>query len=288
MMEFLNFYVVPGIVTGSVYALGAIGITLIFGILRFGHFAHGDLATSGAYLALGATALLGLTPWAALPVAMVLTALLAYGIHRLFYRHLESRPKILTVIASLGIGMMLRSIVQVVWGVDPLAYGSGIARAQAFGPLMLRPREIATLALTLALVAALLAFLRYSKWGKAMRAMSDNPDLARLCGVDNDRVTRLTWFIVGALAAASGFCLGINTELTTMMGWSALLSMFAAAVLGGVGRVEGAVVGGLVIGLAEELSVLVVPSPYKSATAFVILLAILLLRPQGIFKGKVL
>ena len=288
MMEFLNFYVVPGIVTGSVYALGAIGITLIFGILRFGHFAHGDLATTGAYLALGVTALIGLTPWLSLPVAMILTALLAYGIHRLFYRHLESRPKILTVIASLGIGMMLRSVVQVAWGVDPLAYGSGIARAQSFAGLMLRPREIATLALTLALVAALLAFLHYSKWGKAMRAMSDNPDLARLCGVNNDKVTRLTWFIVGALAAASGFCLGINTELTTMMGWSALLPMFAAAVLGGIGRVEGAVVGGLVIGLAEELSVLLVPSPYKSATAFVILLAILLLRPQGIFKGKVL
>ncbi len=286
-LDFINFYLVPGIVLGSIYAVGAIGITLVFGILRFAHFAHGDMATLGAFLALALVGT-GMDPWTALPLAMVVTAAVAIAVDRTFYDYLVKRPKILTVMASLGIALMIRSVVQVVWGVDPQTYSRGIVRPESFGGVLLRPREIYTLATVVIMVAGLMAFLHYTRWGKAMRAMSDNPDLARLSGVDNRMVTMLTWAIVGALTAASGFMLGINTELNSMMGWHMLLPMFAAAILGGVGRIEGAVVGGLIVGLAEELSVLAMPSQYKSATAFVILLAILLLRPSGLFKGKVL
>ncbi len=137
-------------------------------------------------------------------------------------------------------------------------------------------------------VAALQLFLMKTKWGKAMRAMSDNPDLALLSGVDNRKVVMMTWAIVGALCAASGFFLGVNTELKSLMGWQMLLPMFAAAILGGVGRIEGAVIGGLIVGIAEELSVLVLPSEYKAAMAFVILLLMLLVRPTGLLRGKVL
>lgn len=118
--------------------------------------------------------------------------------------------------------------------------------------------------------------------------MSDNPDLALLSGVDNRKITMLTWGIVGILCAASGFFLGINTELKPLMGWTMLLPMFAAAILGGVGRVEGAVIGGLIVGIAEETSVLFIPGEYKAAMAFAILLLILLVRPTGLLKGKVL
>lgn len=287
VVSFINFYLVPGVVLGSIYALGAIGITMVFGILRFAHFAHGDMATLGAFLALALVGA-GMGPWTALPLAMIVTAVVAIAVDRGFYEHLAKRPRILTVIASLGIALMLRSVVQVVWGVDPQTYSRGIVRPESFGGILLRPRELYTLATVVALVLGLVAFLKYTRWGKAMRAMSDNPDLARLSGVDNRRVTMLTWATVGALTTASGFMLGINNELTSMMGWSMLLPMFAAAILGGVGRVEGAVVGGLIVGLAEELSVLVVPGQYKMATAFAILLAILVLRPSGVFKGKVL
>lgn len=287
VVSFINFYLVPGVVLGSIYALGAIGITMVFGILRFAHFAHGDMATLGAFFALALVGA-GMGPWTALPLAMIVTAVVAIAVDRGFYEHLAKRPRILTVIASLGIALMLRSVVQVVWGVDPQTYSRGIVRPESFGGILLRPRELYTLATVVALVFGLVAFLKYTRWGKAMRAMSDNPDLARLSGVDNRRVTMLTWATVGALTTASGFMLGINNELTSMMGWSMLLPMFAAAILGGVGRVEGAVVGGLIVGLAEELSVLVMPGQYKMATAFAILLAILVLRPSGVFKGKVL
>jgi branched-chain amino acid transport system permease protein len=288
VLDFINFYVVPGLVLGSIYAVGAIGITMVFGIMRFAHLAHGDMATMGAFFALAAIGLFGVSPWMALPIAMIMAAVLAVGIDRVFYDYLRERPKILTVMASLGLALMLRSAVQVIWGVDPVTYVRGIVRPDSYFGILLRPREFYTLLSLIAIVVALTLFLKKSRWGKAMRAMSDNPDLALLSGVDNRMVTILTWSIVGALCAAAGFMLGINTELNSMMGWHLLLPMFAAAILGGVGRVEGAVLGGFIVGLVEELSVLVLPGQYKAATAFVILLLILLVRPRGLLNGKVL
>jgi branched-subunit amino acid ABC-type transport system permease component len=287
-LDFVNFHLVPGMVLGSIYALGAIGITLVFGVMRYAHLAHGDLATFGAFLALGVVRGLGLSPWAALPVAMVGTAALSVGIDRAFYAHLRGRPLILTVIASLGVALMLRSVVQVVYGVDTQLYARGLVRPDDYFGVRLRDREIWTLLTTVVLVTGLALFLAKSRWGKAMRAMSDNPDLARLSGIDTRMVTALTWLIVGALAAAAGFLLGLNTELRSMMGWNMLLPMFAAAILGGVGRVEGALLGGLIVGIVEEASVIVLPPQYKSALAFAILLAMLAFRPTGLLRGKVL
>ncbi|GGB53467.1 branched-chain amino acid ABC transporter permease [Roseibium aquae] len=287
-LELVNFYIIPGIVLGSIYALGAVGITLIFAILRYAHLAHGDLATLGAFVAFAVVTGIGVSPYAALPVAIVATALVAVGIDKVFYEHLRERPKIITVIASLGIALMVRAVVQVIWGVDSESYVRGISRPDVYFGLRIRDREIYTVLAMLALVGALYVFLSRSKWGKAMRAMSDNPNLALLSGIDNKTVIVLTWVIAGGLCAAAGVFLGINTELKSMMGWQMLLPMFAAAILGGVGRVEGAVLGGLIVGLAEELSVLILPSEYKAATAFVILLFMLLVRPTGILRGKVL
>ncbi|AVR89978.1 branched-chain amino acid ABC transporter permease [Thauera aromatica] len=286
LLDFLNFYLVPGIVLGAIYAVGAIGITLVFGILRFAHFAHGDMATSGAFAAFALVAA-GMDPWAALPLAMAATAGVAVGVDKAFYDYLKARPKIVTVMASLGVALMLRAVVQMLWGADPKAYATGIVRADDYFGLLLRPRELYTLAAVALVVVGLALFLGRTKWGKAMRAMSDNPDLARLSGVDTRKVTMLTWAIVGALCAAAGFLLGINTELHSMMGWHLLLPMFAAAILGGVGRVGGAVLGGLVVGIAEELSVFILPAQYKAATAFALLLLILLVRPRGLLNGKV-
>lgn len=288
ILDFLNFYFIPGVVLGSIYALGAVGITLIFAILRYAHLAHGDLATLGAFLAFAIVTGFGLPPLAALPIAMILTAGVAVGIDKVFYEHLRERPKIVTVMASLGIALMVRSVVQVVWGVDAESYVRGIVRPENYFGLRIKDREIYTVVFMLVLVGGLQLFLSRSKWGKAMRAMSDNPNLALLSGIDNKKVVILTWVIAGGLCAASGVFLGINTELKSMMGWHMLLPMFAGAILGGVGRVEGAVLGGLIVGIAEELSVLVLPSEYKAAMAFAILLFMLLVRPTGLLRGKVL
>ena len=288
ILELINFYIIPGIVLGSIYALGAVGITLLFAILRYAHLAHGDLATFGAFIALAIVAGVGISPLLALPFAMLATAAIAIGIDKVFYEHLRERPKIMTVMASLGIALMVRSVGQVIWGVDAESYVRGIVRPEDYFGLRIREREIYTVLFMIGLLIALQLFLSRSKWGKAMRAMSDNPNLALLSGIDNKKVVMLTWIIAGGLCAASGVFLGINTELKSMMGWNMLLPMFAAAILGGVGRVEGAVLGGLIVGIAEELSVLVLPSEYKAAMAFAILLFMLLVRPTGILRGKVL
>jgi branched-chain amino acid transport system permease protein len=288
MLSFVNFFLLPGIVQGSIYALGAIGITLVFAIMRYGHFAHGDLATFGAFMALFFTTTFGMSPYAALPLAIVAAGVIAIGIDRLFYAHLRAMPKIITTIASFGVALMLRSLVQVIWGVNSTSYTRGIIRPENWFGIRVKSHEIVTLLVAIALVVALHLFLTRNKWGKAMRAMSDNPSLAWLSGVDNDKVIALTWIIAGGLCAASGFFLGLNTELKSLMGWNILLPTFAAAILGGVGRIEGAIVGGLIVGISEELSVLVIPSEYKVMSAFAILLLVLLVRPTGIFRGKVL
>ncbi|MGF1595090.1 MAG: branched-chain amino acid ABC transporter permease [Kiloniellaceae bacterium] len=288
LLSFVNFYLVPGIVLGAIYALGAIGITLVFGVLRFAHLAHGDFATLGAFLVLALVAGFGFNPWLALPFAMIATAGIAVGVHWLFYEHLRRRSAILTVVASLGIALMLRAVVQVAWGVDSQTYAGGIVRPESYFGIRVKDREIWTLAATVGLVVGLQLFLGFTRWGKAMRAMSDNPDLARLSGIDTRLTTALTWIIIGVLCTAAGFFLGLNTELRSMMGWHMLLPMFAAAILGGVGRVEGAVIGGMIIGIAEECSVIFLPTEYKSALAFAVLLLMLALRPTGLLRGKVL
>nr|WP_246518923.1 branched-chain amino acid ABC transporter permease [Ancylobacter lacus] len=279
---------IPGIILGSIYALGAIGVTLVYAIMRHGHFAHGDLATFGAFMVLLFSASSGLSPYAALPIAAVAAGLMAIAIDWLFYTHLRTLPKIITTISSLGVALMLRAVVQIFWGVNTLSYETGIARPENWFGLRIKPHEVVTVVMVIGLVVALEIFLRHSKWGKAMRAMSDNPDLASLCGIDNRKVIALTWMLVGALCAASGFFLGLNTQVKSLMGWNILLPTFAAAILGGVGRIEGAILGGLIVGICEEMSVLVIRSEYKVLSGFVILLLALLIRPTGLFRGKVL
>ena len=287
-LDLVNFYLVPGVVLGAEYALGAIGVTLVFSIMRHAHIAHGDMATFGAFGALAVVTATGLSPYAALPVAVAATATVAVAVDRLFYAHLRERPLIFTTMASLGVALMLRALVQIIWGVGTVRYATGISLPAVFMGVRIRETELAALAAVVVSIVLLFLFLQKSKWGKAMRAMSSNRNLALLSGVDNRRVVLLTWAIVGTLCAVSGFFLGLTTELKSLMGWNILLPVFAAAILGGVGRVEGAVVGGFIVGIVEELSVLVVPGEYKSLSGFAILLAVLLIRPTGLFKGKIL
>jgi branched-chain amino acid transport system permease protein len=295
MMEFINFYLIPALVLGSIYTLGAIGVSLLFGILRFAHFAHGDLMTLGAYLALTAVAVAGLPVVLALPLAMLASAGIAVGIDRAFYRPFRSRPTIIVVIASFGVALMVRSAVQLVWGVELESYSRGIQRPlEALAPLRILERHIVIIAVAAALVFAMHLFLTRTKIGKAMRAMSDDPALARVSGIDTERVVVWTWILGAGLAAAGGVFLGMDTDLDSYMGWDLLLPMFAAAILGGIGRPYGAIAGGMVIGLAEELSAypwfgsapLLEPS-YKTGVAFAIMVVMLIVRPSGLFRGRV-
>lgn len=295
MIEFLNFYLIPGLVLGSIYALGAIGITLTFSILRFANFAHGETMLLGVYITWSLVQFSGLHPLVVLPVAAMLTVLAVLIIDRAFYKPFRTSPTIMVVIASFGMMLMVRSVVQFFWGVQLKGMTPGIQRPMVFfDSLRISPKHVTIIAATLVLMLAVHYLLSRTKIGKAMRAMSDSPELAKLTGIDTEKVIRMTWIVGGALATAAGVFLAIDTHIDTNMGFKMLLPMFAAAILGGIGRPFGAVAGGLIIGVVEEISSypwigaepLLNPG-YKAGVAFAIMIAMLLWRPSGLFKGKV-
>jgi branched-chain amino acid transport system permease protein len=294
LLDFIGLYLIPGLITGCIYALGAIGVSLLFGILRFAHFAHGDVMTLGGYLALTFVWWLGWPVLAAIPLAMIGTALVAVGLDRAFYRPFRRRPTIISVIASFGVMLMIRSAIQLIWGVEPMQYKAGIERPIIlFGQLRLQERHIWMIAITALLVLALHLMLSRSRIGRAMRAVSDEPDLARVTGISTERVILVTWLVGGALAAVAGVFLGMDSKIDSYMGWDMLLPIFAAAILGGIGSPMGAAAGGLVLGLIEELSTYnwigenpLVPPDYKLGLAFAIMVILLIWRPTGLLRGR--
>jgi len=295
MSDLINFYIIPGLVLGSIYALGAIGLTLTFGILRFANFAHGETMTLGAYFSWTLIQITGWHPLLVLPIAMVLVVIVLLVIDRGFYKPFRSSPTIMLVISSFGMMLMVRSVIQFFWGVQLKGLTHGIQRpVLLFDWLRVSPKHMMIVASAMALMFIVHYLLTYTKIGKAMRAMSDSPELARLTGINTENVIKATWAIGGALAAAAGVLLAMDTQVETMMGFKLLLPVFAATILGGIGRPYGAVAGGLVIGLAEELSSypwigdepLLNPG-YKAGVAFTIMVAMLIWRPSGLFKGKV-
>ncbi|MBB4286843.1 branched-chain amino acid ABC transporter permease [Roseospira goensis] len=285
MTEFLQL-VIYGVVLGSILTLGAIGVSLIYGILRFAHFAHGDIMTMGAYFAFALVVGLGFPIWASAPFAVVGGALLAIAIDQTVYRRLRRVQPIILLISSFGIAIALRSVVQLIWGPHNQVYASGIQMPYRLGDLVIKPDHVWIVLGAVVLVTALHLFLTRTKMGKAMRAMSDNMDLALVSGIPSERVIMVTWAVGGGLAAVAGVFLGMDTRLHPVMGWSLLLPVFAAAILGGIGRPYGAIAGGMVIGLSMELSTMVINPTYKPAVAFALMVLMLVVRPQGLFKGN--
>jgi branched-chain amino acid transport system permease protein/neutral amino acid transport system permease protein len=274
---------VYGIVLGSVISLGAIGLSLLYGILRFAHFAHGDVMTVGAYLALACVAGLGLPMWIAFGLAIAGGALLAVLIDQVLYRRLRRTAPVILLISSVGVALILRSLVQFIWGPDTQVYTQELQMPIRLLDIKLKPTQLQIVAGTVVLVVLLHLFLTRTRTGKAMRAMADNPDLARVVGIDTERVVVWTWVIGTALAVAAGIFLGMDTRLQPTMGWHILLPVFAAAILGGIGKPYGAIVGGMVVGISSELSTMVLPAVYKPAVAFALMVAMLLVRPTGLF-----
>ncbi len=285
MTEFFQL-VSFGIVLGGIIALGAVGVSLVFGILRFANFAHGDMMTLGAYLALVVIGPLALPMYIAFPVALVGTAAIVVGIDQVLFRRLRRTAPVILLISSLGVALILRSVIQLVWGPDNVVYSSAIQLPWRIAGLRIRPDHVTILAATIGLVVLLHLFLQHTRMGKAMRAMSDDPDLARVTGINTEAVVVWTWIMGGGLAAAAGIFLGMDTRLNPLLGWNLLLPVFAAALLGGIGRPYGAIAGGFVIGIATEVSTMFMQPVYKPAVAFALIVVLLIVRPTGLMRGK--
>lgn len=297
---------VYGIVLGSIISLGAIGLSLVYGILRFANFSHGDLMTLGAYVALffitGPLAWLGISdkqllPFSfglriiiAFPLSMVIVAFVSILIDKIIYKKLREKNSSLVILAmsALGVSFIVRMVVLIIWGSDFRFYRPGVLRPALMLPfgIKVRPDQILILGIVGVLVFILHMFLKKTKMGIAMRATSDNMNLAQITGINIERVIAWTWGIGGALAAAAGILYGIDVQLHPGMGWNFLLPLFAATILGSIGNVYGALVGGLIIGIAQQMSTAILLPTYKPAVAFLIMIILLLVRPQGIFGGK--
>jgi branched-chain amino acid transport system permease protein len=300
--------VADGLIIGSVISLGAIGLSLTLSIVRFSNFSHGELLAWGAYLALvvstGLTALYaGLaTPigpfsfgWGlvmAMVVAAGLTALLALLLDTVLFKRLRKQGSITLVIASFGAALVLRNLLLFWQGGVPKYFSENLQIAipllpRSFqGGLRFTPDQLLVLGLTLAVVSALHLFLRYSVLGRSMRATALNPALAQLTGIDPERILRATWLLGGGLAAIAGVFAGITVQLRPTMGVDLLLPLFAAVILGGIGSVWGAVLSGLLIGLAESASVTLLGAEYRTAAAFIVLIIVLLVKPNGLFGER--
>ena len=291
--------VVNGLLVGSIIALGAIGLTLIYGILKFAHFAHGDLMTVGAYVAFFAFAQGGsrIAPlsfgWSMIPailLAMIVVGALSVGIDRVVYRPLRKKKAgfVILAIGSLGMAMILRSIVYLVWGPKQHFYVSGVQKSWNLPfDIKIKPDQL-FIGLAALVTVALVYFLLYrTRLGRAMRATADNMELAQVAGIDTERVVLWTWMIGGALAGLAGVLLGIQSHLMPEMGFIFMLPLFAASILGGVGSPHGALVGALIVGVSQEVSTEWISPAYKPTVAFVLLFIILLIRPRGIFGTKV-
>ena len=294
-----------GVVLGATIGLGAVGLTLTYSILGFANFAHGELITGGAYAALTllwvltAVAGWGLGQWGALSfggpfvvgllAAMVGTAALALGLERTLFRPLRRRGTMIgLVIASFGASLALRSLVAFAWGPEPLYFTREIAIAREVLPgVRVTADQLFVLGLTTLLMAGLHLLLTRTMLGRAMRAMSENPALLAVTGIEPAVVARATCVIGGSLAAVAGVLIGLTVQLRPPLGFELLLPLFAAVIVGGVGSVYGALAGSLIVGLAEALAVPLVGAEYRAAVAFVVLIAVLLVRPAGLGGARV-
>jgi branched-chain amino acid transport system permease protein len=293
-------FLADGVVMGAMLGLGAIGVTLTYSILRFANFAHGEFITWGAYITLaiaaaiamlaGGTSTLGIFSFgwpvlAAGVMAAMLTGGLALALDAVLFSRLRQRGSaIVMVMASFGASLALRSFLEFLFTSKPAYFSRDIQMAVPLGMgVRVTPDQIFLVGVTLAIFIAMDRFMALSASGRAMRAVSENPTLARVAGIDVERVIRTTWLAGGALACAAGVMIGITLQIRPFMGFDFLLPLFAAAILGGIGSVQGAIFGGLIVGISEALAVQIVGADYRAAVAFVILIAVLLVRPAGLF-----
>ena len=289
--------IINGLSLGSIYALIALGYTMVYGILKLINFAHGEVFMVGAYTGFYAAGALGVAGFEArnqsfplylailvLIIAMAAAAVLGMSIEFLAYRPVRSAPRLTPLITAIGVSLFLQNAGMLLFSPNPQRYPAILSevRFEVFGVIVTNIK-LTIFAVALCLMLGLHLFVQKTWTGRAMRALSFNIDAAKLMGIDTNRVIRATFAVGSALAAAGGILFGLDQiTINPLMGMLTGLKAFVAAVLGGIGSIPGAVIGGLLIGLAEQLTAGYLSPEYRDAITFVILILILLLKPEGL------
>jgi neutral amino acid transport system permease protein len=279
---------VNGIAVGSIIALAAVGLTLTYGILRLANFAHGDLMTLGAYLTLLVNTT-GANIWLSMIVGAAVTVGAALVSEKLLWAPMRDRRATSTtlIIISIGLALFIRNGIILFWGADNQGYDLPVATALDIFGIRIAYYRIVVVALAILAILGLHYLLQNTKIGKAMRAVADNIDLARVSGINVDQVVIWTWVIAAGLTALGGGMYGLIQAVRPNMGWFLILPMFASVILGGIGNPYGAIAGAFVIGIAQEVGTYWLPTEYKLGVALFIMVLVLLVRPQGIFRGTI-
>lgn len=285
----LQQLLVNGIIAGGIYALVALGFSVIYRTVKFFHFAHGVVYTAGAYVAYTLAIQLGAHFAIAFLFAMLVAAILGVLIDRMVYRplRLKKASNLIFLLASFGIFVFLQNLIQLMYGAQILSLRTGpVTEGYHILSAVITPTQITILVVSIALMLALWAFIMKTKLGKAMRAVSDDPIAANVVGINPERIILLSFLIGSALAGGAGVLIALETNIEPTMGFAAILKGIIASIVGGIGSIPGAMFGGFFIGLAENLGIAWIPSGWKDAIAFAILIIFLLVRPRGIFGIK--
>ena len=278
--------VVNGVMAGTILAVPAMGLTAIYAVLRFPNFAVASHATIGAFAGYVANARLGLPLIPSVAVAFAAAGLVGVATDEAVLKRFRPAGYITTAIASIALTIALENVVRFIFGNELRGYDLPIRRDWRVGTLRVGPQQVENLAIAVVTMAALFAFLAFTRTGKAMRAVADNPMLASIKGINAEAVGRIVSFVGMGLAGLGGMLIGLDTTIDPLTGFRSILSVFAAAVVGGLGSIPGAVVGALTVGVGEELCLLFLSPDYRSAVGFVAILLMLTLRPRGILGQR--
>src|SRR5256712_4786458 len=275
-----------GVVTGGILALPAVAFSLLWRLLRFPNFAVSTYLTVGAYVALvlnhGARASIELA-WLG---ALVVTGVVALAVDHIAFRPMRDRRPFSLAIASIGVAFVLENVVRFIWGNDFRSFDVPVTRGMSIAGLRVGREQLLILGVAVVLMLLAQTFLLRTRLGIAMRATADNPRLAAVKGVPTETVVACATLGGGALAGGAGVFLGLDASIDPLMGGGLIISVFAAAILGGVGSAPGALAGALIVGIMEEVGTIVVPPTYKTAIGFAIILAVLLVRPTGLAGAR--
>jgi branched-chain amino acid transport system permease protein len=275
-----------GLMAGTILAVPAIGFTAIYAILRFPNFAIASHLTIGAFAGWLANVSLGLPAALAVGVAFAAAGVAGVVSDEVILKPLRPAGALTTAIAAVALALVLENVIRFVFGNDLRGYALPIRRDWQMAGLRIAPQQVQNFGMAVVAMAAVFLFLAFTRTGKAMRAVADNPTLASVKGIDADRVARLTTFVAMGLAGVGGMLVGLDTSIDPLTGFRVILSIFAAAVVGGLGSIPGAVVGALTIGIGEELSLLVLAPAYRTVVGFAAILLVLTLRPRGILGER--
>ena len=278
--------IINGIAVGSIIALAAVGLTLTYGILRLSNFAHGDFLTLGAYFTLFINSF-GVNIWVSMVLAAVGTVVTMLLSEMFLWSRMRSiRASSTTlIIISIGLALFLRNSIIFIWGGSNQNYNVPISPALDIFGLKVPQNQLLVLFLAAVTILLLHYLLQNTKIGKAMRAVADDIDLAKVSGINVDKVVFWTWVIAGSVTSLGGSMYGLITAVRPNMGWFLILPLFASVILGGIGNPYGAIAAAFIIGIAQEASTPLLGSQYKQGVALLLMILVLLIRPKGLFKG---